>query len=196
MHIYKININLAMIILFITTKIYSSSIKTSKLFLHSKLNTAQLNAVQAPINTTALCIAGPGSGKTRVLIHRIQHLVEFHDQPSKSIVALTFTNKAASEMKTRLAGLVGHQSSREMFIGTFHSFCSRLLRSLNDKYLREITKCATLDNRFVIYGDNECISIIKEILKKYDLSEESTKPSTLLESINKLREAKALVNSR
>ena len=99
-------------------------------------------------------------------------------------------------MKTRLAGLVGHQSSSEMFIGTFHSFCSRLLRSLNDKYLREITKCATLDNRFVIYGDNECISIIKEILKKYDLSEESTKPATLLESINKLREAKALVNSR
>src|SRR6266550_9430558 len=97
-----------------------------------------------------LILAGPGSGKTRVITHRIAYLVQ-HEQVSPwRILAVTFTNKAAKEMRERLEKLVGISASKEMTIGTFHSICARVLRYEAD-YLAPVG----LNKSFVIFDTED-----------------------------------------
>ena len=105
------------------------------------LNPAQRQAVEA-IEGPVLVLAGPGSGKTRVLTHRVAFLVKEFEVPPWQIMAVTFTNKAAREMKERLYRLLGEQL-RQLTIGTFHAICARILRREAD--------AAGISRQYVIY---------------------------------------------
>ncbi|HEY7342024.1 MAG TPA: UvrD-helicase domain-containing protein, partial [Ktedonobacterales bacterium] len=124
--------------------------------LLSGLNQPQRDAVtttEGPL----LVFAGPGSGKTRVITHRIAWLVSEKGVLPWNILAVTFTNKAAAEMKERLEKLIG-SSARDVAVGTFHAICARVLR-------REVERSAIGLNRyFVIYDDDDQIALVKRIL--------------------------------
>ena len=92
----------------------------------SLLNEQQRQAAEN-LNGPLLILAGAGSGKTRTLTYRIANLLD-HGVPAWQILALTFTNKAAREMKTRIGALIGEESVEDMWVGTFHSVCVRILR--------------------------------------------------------------------
>ena len=109
------------------------------------------------IDGPVLVTAGAGSGKTRLLTHRIAHLVQDHGVDPRNILAITFTNKAAAEMKERIFALTGSDSNN-MWIFTFHSMCSRILRIHADR--------VGLNKNFSIYGDTEKDRLIKRILKE------------------------------
>lgn len=144
--------------------------------LLKSLNPKQQEAVLAT-EGPLLIIAGAGSGKTRVLTHRIAYMIrEKHVAPSQ-ILAVTFTNKAANEMKHRLNHLTGILS-RDIWIGTFHSVCGRILRHDIDKigWKRD----------FLIYDEDDQESIIREISKELDL-DERFKPKVILEKISKAK---------
>ncbi len=94
--------------------------------LLNHLNEHQREAVSSPLGNT-LVLAGAGSGKTRVLVHRMAWLIEHANMSPHSILAVTFTNKAALEMKTRLQQLLSH-SLHGLWVGTFHGLCHRILR--------------------------------------------------------------------
>ena len=97
------------------------------------LNDVQRKAVQH-VEGAALCVySGPGSGKTRVMTHRIAYLIKQHNVSPFQILAVTFTNKAASEMKERLDALIGENISKSVWVTTFHSTCARILRRDIDK---------------------------------------------------------------
>ena len=96
------------------------------------LNPPIYAAVQHPPNIPLQILAGPGSGKTKVLTSRIAHLVTHHDIPPSSICAVTFTNKAALEMRTRLSKLLGQDQVRQIKMGTFHALCSKFIRKYAD----------------------------------------------------------------
>ncbi|MDN5351090.1 MAG: ATP-dependent helicase UvrD/PcrA [Clostridiales bacterium] len=127
----------------------------------SGLNDVQKNAVEAT-DGPILVVAGAGSGKTRVLTNRIAHLIEVHDVFPSSILAITFTNKAASEMKSRIESLVGPVTT-QMWVGTFHAICVRILRRDGEAigYGRD----------FVIYDTTDQKSLIKACLKQLNIDE-------------------------
>jgi DNA helicase II / ATP-dependent DNA helicase PcrA len=124
-----------------------------------------------------LLVAGAGSGKTRVLTHRIAYLIKEHKVPPSQILAVTFTNKAANEMKHRLNHLTGILS-REIWIGTFHSICGRILRHDIDKigWRRD----------FLIFDEDDQEVLIKDIIKQLDL-DERFKPKVVLDKISKAK---------
>jgi DNA helicase-2/ATP-dependent DNA helicase PcrA len=128
-----------------------------KLDLSSDLNPAQREAVvttEGPV----LVLAGAGSGKTRVITYRVAYLIGEEGVPPERLLALTFTNKAASEMKERIKELVSPSSVP--FIGTFHSFCARLLRGEIEKLEKGIT------SRFVIYDEEDQLSLVKKVIEE------------------------------
>ncbi len=140
-----------------------------------QLNPAQRDAV---VNTEgpALVIAGAGSGKTRVLTYRIAHLLS-KGVPPYSILALTFTNKAAREMKERISTIVGREVASKLWMGTFHSIFSRILRMEADRLGYPKT--------FTIYDTSDSKSLITRILKDLKLNREKAyKPSAILGRIS------------
>lgn len=139
-----------------------------------ELNSSQRNAVEY-VDGASLVIAGAGSGKTRVLTYKIAYLLKQGMAPS-SILALTFTNKAAREMKSRIAGLVGDNIARYLWMGTFHAVFSKILRSEADKlgYTRN----------FTIYDSSDSNSLIKSIIKEFKLDDKVYKPGMVHSKIS------------
>ena len=135
----------------------------------SALNSSQLAAVMYN-DGPQLVIAGAGSGKTRVLTYKIAYLLE-HGMPAGHILALTFTNKAAREMKSRICQLVGEECARYLWMGTFHSIFARLLRQEAQLlgYTRDYTIYDTTDSR----------SVLKHIVKDFKLDDKVYKPNVV-----------------
>ena len=127
----------------------------------NSLNKEQREAVMT-VDGPLLVLAGAGSGKTRVLTYRIANLVLNHNVPPWAILAVTFTNKAAKEMKERVDKLLETPDS-DMWVTTFHSFCAKILRFDIDRL--------GYDNRFVIYDDQDQNSVIADIIKQQNIDE-------------------------
>src|SRR5688572_18180221 len=127
-----------------------------------RLNPPQREAV-SHLSGPLLILAGAGSGKTRVLAHRVAYLIATSYKPWQ-IVAVTFTNKAATEMRGRIAGLIGEEAAREATIGTFHAICARILR-------RDGTAIG-LERSFTIYGRADRVALAKSVLTRLDRGEE------------------------
>ena len=138
------------------------------------LNESQRQAVEY-IDGASLVIAGAGSGKTRVLTYKIAYLLTKGFSPS-SILALTFTNKAAREMKERIAQIVGERTARYLWMGTFHSIFSRILR--NEAQYTGYSK------NFTIYDSSDSSSLIKSILKERNLDTKVYPPGLIQSRIS------------
>ncbi len=143
------------------------------------LNPEQREAVETK-DGPILILAGAGSGKTRVITYRIAHLIE-QGVPADSILAMTFTNKAASEMAERVEKLVGARSLSKPVISTFHSFCVRVLRR-DIQALQINGKGYTKD--FVIYDETDQQSIVKAALRRLGVDDKSLKPQAILGRIS------------
>lgn len=139
-----------------------------------QLNTVQREAVES-FEGPSLVIAGAGSGKTRVLTYRIAHLLNQGIPPYK-ILALTFTNKAAKEMKNRIAQIVGPQEAQRLWMGTFHSLFARILRYES--------KSLGFNSNFTIYDTQDSRNLIKSIVKAMHLDEKVYKPNEVLNRIS------------
>lgn len=139
-----------------------------------ELNPVQRAAAKAT-DGPVMIIAGAGSGKTRVLTYRIAHLME-KGVDSFNILALTFTNKAAKEMKERISKIVGPKEAKNLWMGTFHSVFAKILRIEAEKL--------GYPNNFTIYDTDDSKSVIKEILKQYNLDDKIYKPSLVLNRIS------------
>ena len=138
------------------------------------LNEQQRAAVEY-IDGPSLVIAGAGSGKTRVLTNKIAYLLD-HGYEPWSILALTFTNKAANEMKERIARQVGHERARYLWMGTFHSVFSRILRAE--------AEVLGFTSDFTIYDASDSKSLIKTIINEMQLDEKAYKPSAVQSRIS------------
>ena len=138
------------------------------------LNSEQRRAVSC-VDGPVLIVAGAGSGKTRVLTSRIAYILEKGCEPSE-ILALTFTKKAASEMKERIALMVGEKKARRLYMGTFHSIFIR--------FLREFSESLRYPSTFTIYDTSDSVSAIKTCLKELQLDEKVYKPKDVLSRIS------------
>lgn len=138
------------------------------------LNSAQKQAVSC-VDGPVLIVAGAGSGKTRVLTSRIAYILEKGGDPSR-ILALTFTKKAASEMKERIALMVGERRARKLFMGTFHSVFIR--------FLREFADILGYPQAFTIYDQSDSTSAVKTCIKELQLDEKVYKPKDVLSRIS------------
>ena len=133
----------------------------TKKALLSDLNPQQQEAV-SHVNGPLLVLAGAGSGKTKVITHRFAYLTAIQKIASTSILAMTFTNKAAKEMKERIEGLTG-KNTNGLWIGTFHSLSARILR-------RDINNLG-FRNDFCIYDDKDSGQLVRSILKEFKIHE-------------------------
>jgi len=141
-----------------------------------ELNLAQREAVlheRGPL----LVFAGAGSGKTRVITYRIANLLAEHDVPPYRILAVTFTNKAAGEMRARLSTIAGESLTRDLWVGTFHSVCARLLR----RYHGEVG----LEKDFVIYDDSDQKAVMARVLKELSLDDREYSPKLVLSAVQR-----------
>ena len=142
------------------------------------LNPVQRQAVEAGEGPT-LVLAGPGSGKTRVLTHRVAYLVGRQHVPPYRIMAVTFTNKAAQEMKKRLEGLIGAEALGDLTIGTFHATCAMILR-------REAAH-AGVDSRFLIYDTSDQEALVKKALADLNIDAKQYSPFSMLNAISRAK---------
>ncbi|MDP7415686.1 MAG: UvrD-helicase domain-containing protein, partial [Dehalococcoidales bacterium] len=138
-----------------------------------ELNSAQREAVEA-ISGPVLILAGPGSGKTRVITYRVAYLIKVCEVSPRHIMAVTFTNKAAREMVERLHQLA-HGAMGELTIGTFHAICARILRRDG--------KAIGVNSGFVIYDSDDQISLIKRSLQAIDLDHKQYVPRAIQSAI-------------
>jgi DNA helicase-2/ATP-dependent DNA helicase PcrA len=146
----------------------------------SGLNERQRDAVlhkDGPL----MIVAGAGSGKTKVLTTRIAHLMAFHGINSFNILALTFTNKAAKEMKERVEKVLGNTEARNLYIGTFHSVFARILRA-------EAPKLGYPSN-FTIYDTDDAKGVVKTVINELGLDDKLYKPSTVYNRISSAKNA-------
>ncbi len=139
-----------------------------------ELNPAQRQAVEA-INGPVLILAGPGSGKTRVITHRIAYLIRVCRVNPRRIIAVTFTNKAAREMESRLNNLVS-TSVEQLTMGTFHAICAKILRIDG--------KAIGIDSKFVIYDGDDQVAIIKRSFEELRLDPKQYNPSAVASAIS------------
>src|SRR6266516_4709081 len=145
------------------------------------LNEPQQKAV-ITTDGPVLILAGPGSGKTRVITHRIAYLVQHEHISPWRILKVTFTNKAAKEMRERLEKLVGVNESKEMTIGTFHAICARVLRIEAD-YLAPLG----LNKSFVILDTDDQAVLVKQAVRDLNLDEKQYKPATMQALISRAK---------
>ncbi|MBK6378949.1 MAG: UvrD-helicase domain-containing protein [Chitinophagaceae bacterium] len=140
-----------------------------------ELNEPQREAVMH-VNGPIMIIAGAGSGKTKVLTTRITHLMAAHQVDSFNILALTFTNKAAAEMKERVERILGNTEARNLYIGTFHSVFARILRA-------EAPKLGYPSN-FTIYDTDDAKSVVKTVINELMLDDKQYKPNVVYNRIS------------
>ena len=146
--------------------------------LLSSLNPAQQQAVQL-VDGPVLVLAGPGSGKTRVLTHRVAYLIQQAHISPYQILAVTFTNKAARAMRERLMNIVGEEHVRDLTIGTFHATCARFLRRDGERL--------GLGRGFAIYDEDDQLTLMKRIVKEMNLDEKKYRPGMVLGAIGKAK---------
>ncbi len=142
-----------------------------------QLNPSQRDAVTYN-DGPSLVIAGAGSGKTRVLTYKVAHLLE-QGIPAQNILALTFTNKAAREMKERIIQLVGEPTARYLMMGTFHSICSRILRTE--------AQALGYTHDYTVYDAADSKSLIKALIKEQALDDKTYKPNVVLARISEAK---------
>jgi len=134
-----------------------------------ELNPQQQKAVTAP-DGPVLVLAGPGSGKTRVLTHRISWLVLERGVSPWRIMAVTFTNRAAREMRERMERQLGISRAAELTLGTFHAICARILRR-DGNFIG-------IPQNYVILDDDDQVALVRQILKKLNVDESRYPPLT------------------
>ncbi len=146
--------------------------------LLATLNAQQRAAVTAS-DGPVLVLAGPGSGKTRVLAHRVAWLLAHEGAAPWRVLAVTFTNKAAREMRSRLGRMLGDDAAREMTIGTFHATCARILR-------RE-AEHAGLDRNYLIFDSDDQLAVVKRVVKALGLDDKRYRPRALHAAISRAK---------
>lgn len=153
----------------------------------NKLNDRQLEAVQT-VEGPLLIIAGAGSGKTTVIVNRIAYMISHCGINPWNILAITFTNKAANEMKERIEGILG-EIPRGMWVGTFHAVCVKILRTCIDRL--------GYGNDFVIYDTGDIKTLIKDCIKELGYNEKEIDPrfamSQISDAKNKMLEPATMV---
>ena len=161
--------------------------------LLSSLNDVQREAVQHT-EGPLLILSGAGSGKTRVITHRIAYLLEHHDVSPYRILAVTFTNKAANEMRERLDVLVEGSVSRDLWVSTFHSTCARILRrdieklgtnTMSENVSRSTSYAYT--RNFTIFDTGEQATLVKDVLRQLNYSDKQYNPRAILSHISRAK---------
>jgi DNA helicase-2/ATP-dependent DNA helicase PcrA len=142
------------------------------------LNPRQLEAVEQT-DGPLLILAGPGSGKTRVIAHRIAYLVRDKDVRPRRVLAVTFTNKAAREMRDRVFALVGEDLGRDITLGTFHAVCSRILRIDGEQI--------GVPRNFTIYDDSDQLAAVKRALEDQGVDPRRIAPRAVLSAISRAK---------
>jgi DNA helicase-2/ATP-dependent DNA helicase PcrA len=143
-----------------------------------RLNKQQLNAVTAG-NGPVLVVAGPGSGKTRVLTQRIAYLIAVEGVRPWQILAVTFTNKAAKEMQSRVKSLLPDQAIEGIMLGTFHSICARILRRESDHL--------QIGSNFVIFDTDDQERIVKNVIRELNINEKLYRPPSVHAAISRAK---------
>ena len=161
--------------------------------LLNSLNDVQREAVEHT-NGPLLILSGAGSGKTRVITHRIAHLIKHHGISPYRILAVTFTNKAAKEMKERLDGLVEGGVTRDLWVSTFHSTCARILRRDIEKLGESIasegvsrSKKRAYTRDFTIFDTGEQATLVKDVLRQLNYSDKQYNPRAILGLISRAK---------
>ncbi len=142
------------------------------------LNPQQCQAVTAP-DGPLLVLAGPGSGKTRVLTHRAAYLVTQQNVYPWRIMAVTFTNKAAREMRDRLVELLGASRAGELMLGTFHAICARILR-------REASNVG-INRDYVIFDTSDQLNVAQQAIRELNLDDKKYRPTAILNAISRAK---------